>query len=33
MKLSGNDHCFFGFYNIGICYRKLNQPQAALEYF
>jgi len=23
LKLSDNDNCFAGFYNLGICYRKI----------
>lgn len=25
LKLSSQNNCFIGFYNIGICYRKLNK--------
>jgi len=25
LKLSNNDNCFVGFYNIGICYRKMKR--------
>lgn len=30
LKLSNNDNCFVGFYNIGICYRRLNKLEEAL---
>lgn len=33
LKLSDSDNCFVGFYNLGICHRKLNKLQEAIEYF
>ena len=33
MKLSDTENCFTGFYNLGICYRRLNKLSEALEYF
>lgn len=33
LKLSDSENCFVGFYNIGICYRKQDKLQQALEYF
>ena len=32
LKLSNNENCFSGFYNMGICYRKLGRYEEALEY-
>jgi hypothetical protein len=32
LKLSDTENCFAGFYNLGICYRKLNKLQESLEY-